>query len=301
MLVLTVDWREVVSHLQVLRWPAAILGLAVFAAQFPVCAWKWGQALRIHDLSWPVRELLPIHCSAFFFNNFFPSAIGGDGYRAYRTLPATGRSRAVSAVLLDRAVGFGAMLALACVGTVWLANSFAFARPLLIFSCVSGALGTLTVYGLYKGWFKVLAELLRRLPQFSVVDDNARLLLRRHPAWATLLAGAFSFQLLAAAWIYCVFTSIGVNIGWAECAIISAAAGVGSLLPISVGGLGVVEGSIAGMAVVFGVPYDLAVGAALLSRLGTIVVSVICGLVYLLERKRPVATAAPVASDKRAG
>jgi len=302
-LVFSVEWAEVWPRLRELHWPQAILGLLVLAVEFPVSAWKWSQALRIHELAHRVRELLPIYCSAFFFNNFFPSAIGGDGYRAYRTLPATGRSRAVSAILLDRVTGFAAMLALACTGAIWLVDTFALARVLLVLSVIGGAVGALALYGIYRGWFKVLAERLRRLPQFSVVDDNARLLMRRHPAWATLLAGAFGFQLLAAAWLYCVFASIGVNLGWAECMMITAAAGLGSLLPISVGGIGVVEGSIAGAAVALGVPYDLAVAGALLNRLGTIPASVVCGCVYLLERAEPAVATVPVpaASDERVG
>lgn len=272
----------------------------VLAAEFPVSAWKWGQALRIHDLNWRLRELLPIHCSAFFFNNFFPSAIGGDGYRAWRTMPATGRSRAVSAILLDRGAGFGAMLTLACTGAIWLVDSFAFARVLLVLSCGGAVVGILALCGLYRGWFKPLAVRLRRLPKFSIVDDNARLLMRRHPAWATLLAGAFCFQLLAAAWLYFVFGSIGVALGWAECMMITAAAGIGSLLPVSVGGIGVVEGSIAGAAVALGVPYDLAVAGALLNRLGTIPASIVCGLAYLLERGKLSPENLPT-SDERAG
>lgn len=300
-LVFSIDWRETLPRLQHLDWIAALLGLAVLAAEFPVCAWKWQQALRIHDLDWRVRGLLPIHCSAFFFNNFFPSGIGGDGYRAWRTFPATRRSRAVSAILLDRMAGFAAMLALAGLGAIWLVDTFSFAIWLLLVLCMGGMVLVVALYGLYRGWFKTLAARLRRLPGFSVVDENARLLMRRHPAWIELATGVVAFQLLAAAWVYFVFASIGVSLGWAECTMITAAAGLGSLLPVSVGGIGVVEGSIAGAAVALGVPYDLAVAGALLNRLGTFPASIVCGFVYLLQRGPSVPVEAHAVSHERGG
>ena len=56
----------------------------------------------------PGSYLFRTGCFAYFFNNFLPSAIGGDVYRIYRTLPPDGdRSRAVSAVLVERVVGLG--------------------------------------------------------------------------------------------------------------------------------------------------------------------------------------------------
>ena len=83
----------------------------------------WGRALpalREAHRAWDTWPLLRILLSASFLNNFLPTAIGGDIYRVYRTVPQGTRSRAVSAVLLDRVVGLLSLMLIGAIGSAWL-------------------------------------------------------------------------------------------------------------------------------------------------------------------------------------
>ncbi len=284
-LLVGIEWREIAHRLATIEWGALTVAAVVMALQLPANAWKWGFALRLHDRVFRHGFLLKVCCIAYFFNNFLPSGIGGDAYRVYRTLSETGeKSTAISAVLVERLVGFSAMLALGVLGAAWLAFENLAARTFLVVVLVAGSAAALGLLSIYVGWLEPLASRLRRWELFRTIEATLRLVVRRHRAWPWLIVASFFFQVLVALWMFSVFAAIGQKLGPAECVLISAAAGLGSLLPISISGLGVIEGSIAGAATALGVPYETAVLGALLNRLGLVPFSVACGFVYLLDR-----------------
>jgi glycosyltransferase 2 family protein len=290
-LLLGIEWREIADRVAALRWWAVAAAAGVLALQFPVTAWKWGMALRLHDRVFPQSFLLRVCCIGFFFNTFLPSGIGGDAYRVYRTLPPSGeKSGAISAVLVERVVGLCALLALGVFGAGWLASENLLAGTFLIVVLLVGASGVLGLLLIRFGWLKPLTTRLRRRELFRTFESNLRLVLRGHPAWPWLIAGSFFFQGLVALWMFFVFAAIGVTLNPAECVLLSAGAGIATVLPISINGLGVVEGSIAGVATALGLPFETAVLGALLNRLGLVPLSVLCGLVYLFDRNAAVKT-----------
>jgi uncharacterized membrane protein YbhN (UPF0104 family) len=272
------------SHLARLDW--VLGGLAILAVVFemPVNAWKWQWSLRLHDLRFSWLYLFRTGCFGFFFNNFLPSGIGGDVYRIVRTAGREGeRSRAVSAVLVERIVGLAAMLCNGLLGAVLLMQTYELARWYVHVAAI-GAIALIAFAALL--YFGALDGVKRRLMRIRFLEplwDNLRRIARPRAEWLPLIATSFLFQLLAAACLYLSFAGTGATITVPAALLITAAAGVASVLPISISGIGVVEGSIAGTAVALGVDYDAAVLAAIIVRLVTLPVSAACGLLYLTE------------------
>jgi hypothetical protein len=66
-----------------------------------------------------------------------------------------------------------------------------------------------------------------------------------------------------------------------------AAAGVATILPISINGLGVVEGAFVGSALALGVPYEPALIVAILLRVLLLPYAAVFGLIYAFEPGRP--------------
>jgi uncharacterized membrane protein YbhN (UPF0104 family) len=279
-----VDWHAVPEHLARLDWAPGLLAMLATALEMPVNAWKWSWSLRLHDLRFRWMYLFRTSCFGFFFNNFLPSAIGGDVYRIMRTSGREGeRSRAISAVLVERAVGLAVMLFNGLIGALLLMQTYELARWY-----VQGALLGMLALAVGAGsiYMGALSGLVRRLMHLNFLEPvwhNLRLIGRARPEWAALVATSFVFQLLAAAVVYLAFAGSGAEISVASALLITAAAGIASVLPISISGIGVVEGSIAGTAVALGVEYDLAVLAAVIVRLVTLPVSAACGLFYLVD------------------
>lgn len=292
-----IDWQALPQHLTRIDWRMGVLALLAIAAELVVNASKWSWSLRLHDLRLPWMYLWRTGCYAYFFNNFLPSAIGGDVYRIYRTLPADGdRSRALSAVFVERVVGLAVMLFNGVVGALLLFEAHELARAYLVLA----ALGTVAVLALgvmlKLGWFDRLGSGLSRVKWLDPVRSSLQRIARARVEWIPLVVTSFLFQLLAVAVVWLAFAGIGAPVSAAAALLITAAAGIASVLPISISGLGVVEGSIAGTAVALGVGYDSAVLAAIVVRLLVLPASAACGLLYLTERSG--ARAAPMVVNR---
>lgn len=286
LLALGVDWERLPSQVAHLDWRLAGLGLAAIALEMAVNPWKWSWSLRLHDLRFPLMYLFRVGCFGYFFNNFLPSAIGGDVYRVYRTMtPGVERSRAVSAVLVERVVGFGAMLAFGAFGALVLVRTSELAQWYL-WSAAGIALGVLLAAVLLVLGMDRVRRLLARAPWLEPVRANLRRVLRPRPEWGGLAVASCLFQVLAVAVIWLAFAAVGSPVSVAAAAMITAAAGIASVLPVSISGLGVVEGAIVGAALAAGVGYDAAVIAAVVVRLLALIVGAGCGLLWLVESGR---------------
>jgi uncharacterized protein (TIRG00374 family) len=272
------------AHLARLDWVLGALAVLTVVLEMPVNAWKWWWSLRLHDLRFSWVYLFRTGCFGFFFNNFLPSGIGGDVYRIVRTVGREGeRSRAVSAVLVERVVGLGAMLVNGLIGAVLLLQTYELARWYVHVAAVGVVALAVFAALLYFGALEGVKRRLLRIRLLEPMWENLRRIARPRAEWLPLVTTSFLFQFLAAACLYLSFAGTGATLSVAAALLITAAAGIASVLPISISGIGVVEGSIAGTAVALGVDYDAAVLAAIIVRLVTLPVSAACGLLYLTE------------------
>ena len=82
-----------------------------------------------------------------------------------------------------------------------------------------------------------------------------------------------------------MFASIGIAGQLAESGFTAAAAGIAGVLPISINGVGVVEGSFVVAAVEAGLPYSESVLVAICLRGYMILSSIAFGVLYALEPK----------------
>jgi glycosyltransferase 2 family protein len=287
-----VDWQALPAHLEQLHWVPFALAILVTGAQMPVNAWKWRWSLRLHDSRVSLPFLLRASCGAFFLNNFLPSAIGGDVYRVIRTAPAGGgKTTAISAVLIERLVGLAALLVNGFIGALMLASHNDLARTYLEFALVAAVVFIGAAALLYHGGFAMLSRGLARIALLAPLAVTVQSIARMRSEWLGLALASFLFQVLVAVVVYLAFQSVGAPISPAAALLIAAAGGIASVLPISISGIGVVEGAIAGTAVALGVAYEPAVLAAIANRLIVLPVSAACGLVYLLDDGARVRTA----------
>lgn len=290
-LTLNLEWSRLYEGMQTLRWP--LIGIA--ALLYPVAllcnAWKWSAALRLHDLSFRFGHLLRVGCIGFFVNNLLPSAIGGDLYRVYRSSAGGATSRAVSAILLERIVGLSVLLLNGLVGAILLADSSSFAR-LYVVSFLGGVLVATLAVALAVAGRHGMASAFASARFLHPIVANVRLIARRHPAWVRLIGYSVAFQAVAAGVTYVVFMAVGSELTLSHALLIQVAAGLAAIVPISISGIGVVEGSIVGAGVALGVGYDSAFLAAIVLRALALVTSLGCGVIYAFEgNERSIQTA----------
>lgn len=294
-LLFAVDWAGAAAVLR--QAQAGLLGIAgaIYLIQLILSAWKWQIALLIHDVPWRVATLFRFLVMGMFFNSFLPTAVGGDIYRAYRTLPGHAeKSRAISAVILERVVG---LLALLAVGAVGAAVIFARDRDptigLLALVLAAPPILGASLPGLVRlGPVRRLLRKLGSIPKLEPLERNGRSILADKRGLARLAGVSLLFQALAPLAIAVLFAAVRTHDILAESAVISAIYSASSLIPISINGLGIMEGSFAFTAQQLGVSFDSAVIVSLMVRLVSTLISVAGGVIFFFDKGRAAGLAA---------
>jgi len=288
-----VDWGRIQQHISIIDVATISVVLLILISQFPISAYKWKKSLEIFKLYFPFLFLQKILCIGFFINSFLPTTIGGDGYRALKTMPDNDmKSLGISAILLERILGFVILVILGFVGaiTILLEDQTPDTKMVLL----SGVLvGVILLFGLLFFMVRHIMHgknptgrtrgIVLRIRQIELVDQNIQYLKGGEKQLFQLVQYSIVFQVLAIISIYLLFQSIQVNTGIAGCAFIAAFAGIASVLPVSINGIGVVEGSFVVSALQVGISYDDAVIVAFMLRILTMFLTLTCGIVYLYD------------------
>lgn len=281
------DWTETVGHLTRLSTQTLVGVFVALVIGLVLSAWKWSYALRMLSLHYPFGTLLRVLCIGFFFNSFLPTAVGGDAYRIYRTLPRDGyRSRAVTAVALERAVGLLALLALGGAGACLLFEEFAVARFYFVAILVAATMGATVFVAFKRGWLRGVIRRGHRVSAADAVLHSIGLLRNQRDNWLALIALSFAFQMISIGVVFALFRDITPDVTLAHCALITAMVGIAAAAPISINGIGVMEGALVGAAIGLGLDYDQALIIAIARRFIAVLLSAACGTVYLFELQR---------------
>lgn len=286
LLLVRMDWTGVTERLTHLHPGAAALLIVALGTQLLLSSWKWSWALRMYELHFPYGFLTRVLVIGFFLNNFLPTSIGGDAYRVYRTIPETSpKSRAISAVLLERLVGFAALAGLGLIGALTLYESNKLAKAYVVLVLCGGVAGVALLLLAVRirewsgpRWLK--SSWLAPVKDVVAAFTTARI------EWLPLAAISIAFQIQAILIIHFLFATLDIEVSLAQSALIAAAAGFATVIPISINGLGVVEASIAGVGLAVGVSYDAGLLVALLIRVLVLPLTLIAGLVYAFEPVR---------------
>lgn len=288
-----VDWGRIHQHISVTDFTTVTIVLFILVVQFPISAYKWKKSLEIFQLSFPFQFLQRILCIGFFINSFLPTTIGGDGYRALKTMPSGDKkSLGISAILLERILGFAVLIFLGLMGGVAILTRYQTPDGKMIL--LAGVLaGVILVFVLIFFISRYILHgkyptgrtrnLILRVRGVDLINTNIQYLRNGGKQLFQLVLFSFVFQMLAILSIYMLFRSIGVPTGVANCAFIAAFAGIASILPVSINGIGVVEGSFVFTALQVGIGYEHAVIVAFMMRILTTFLTLNCGVVYLYD------------------
>jgi uncharacterized membrane protein YbhN (UPF0104 family) len=288
LLLWAVDWEKLPGLLAEYQWWTVAGALVCIAIQFPASAWKWRAALQICGDKLDFMFLLRGYCIGHFIGQFLPTTIGGDAYRAFRVASLVGkRSRAITSIVLERVVGFASLLLLGAIAAAFLADETLLARAYLLFFVIGAVASVALLVAVHRGKLKFITNRLRHRGWFQALEQDYWQICRLHPAWIPLILMSFVFQSQAIVIIGLLLVGAGANITMIEASLITAITGVAGMLPITINGIGVSDGSIALTAVALGANYESAFVAALLLRILVLPYSLLCGLIYMFEPTRP--------------
>lgn len=264
-----VDWTAFLRTLgSASLWIIGIVVVLRFGG-LVLSSYKWQLLLVVHAVRYRLALLLRWYLAGSFLNHFLPSSIGGDGYRIYKTWGnERGRAVSVLAVALERITGMAALATLGYASALVLLLG---ARgPLVSGVAMVGTL-CLLVAALAIG-LSSRFDLVRRLrdSRFGRYVDGLTALasdFRDQPLRTSLVVGlSFVFHLNKLVVVWLLLFTLGASVDPLQLMVALFIVELAGLLPISLGGLGVVEGSFMVVMAQFGVADEISLATMLLLR-----------------------------------
>ncbi|MDV2990834.1 MAG: hypothetical protein N4J56_000488 [Chroococcidiopsis sp. SAG 2025] len=249
-LVLTrMDFYQVWVQFQYLSPSFIIFALLFYTGCQLLSCWRWQVVLWSSGHSAPMSSLLSSYFAGMFLNIFLPGALGGDVYRVYRVAQSTKDSEvALVSVFLERFTGLAALSGLAVIGLVPAFKLIGRWDILLLFAaCVGSLVGAVLLIASPKLLIWAEPWLIKfRLSAVAAWFAKIQILLRTFAQHrqALLLSMGLSLllQLAIVYYHYLVAHQLKIPISYLELLVFIPIIVVVTLLPISLGGIGLKEG-----------------------------------------------------------
>jgi hypothetical protein len=287
-LIFSVNWKEVFGYLIGVNFYLIFLFIILYISGIVISAYKWKLLAEYKNFSKPFSFYFKTYILGIFFNNFFPSFVGGDAYRVI-ALGKNGKDdyhSSASSVVFDRVSGFfGAIFAGLFFG--FLNFSVMEKNPVWEWFVFCSVLILIISFGATYFWpTRFMRKIINFFPRIISKHLEELAEYRNWKIFFQAMAATafFAFVALAAA-NYALFLAVGVKISLLDYLSVIFFISIISSIPISVGNIGVKEWAYIFSFGIFGVSESVAVAVVILSRVIQLLVSLIALPIYLKERK----------------
>ena len=285
-----VDRAAFLRSLQTLP-PSIVLGcVGLYVLGYLISIVRWRGLLLAEGIRLPLTRLGLVYFEGAFFNLFLPTVIGGDLVRGYFIYKLTqGHDAALASILVDRVVGFAALMGIAVTALVLAYGTLQDPLVALAVLSVAALFACAVAVLLHDGLMRWTSGLLHvvGLARFQtklqgLVDAFQRY--RRH-RWALLQALVLSalLQALIIVTYYLIGAALNVGVPLAYYFVFVPLITTLAMLPVSVAGLGVREGGVVYFFAKVGVDTATALGMSLVWFSLTLIVSCLGGVAFLVD------------------
>ncbi len=276
-----------------------LLGLGMFVILIVLGICRWQLLLRVQGIRISNYRVTWITAVGLFFNAFLIGVTGGDALKAWYVAEAAPdrKPQAILSIAVDRLIGILGLVILASVcvlfhlPVLWDDGQM---RPLATLVLASPVVALLLI-GVTaqrrrfatKSWWQTLWRLVPGKKLMSTLSESYDVY-GKHPGelfMALLLSIGVHVGAVLAAWF--VGGAIGIEgVGLADYFVYCPLINVFAAIPVTVGGLGLREGAFKFFFSKQGVPDPQAIALSLLFYAGMLVISLACGLIYLIGKPR---------------
>ncbi|MCK9602946.1 MAG: flippase-like domain-containing protein [Candidatus Omnitrophica bacterium] len=265
------------------------LAFIVFFFNYVFCLLRWQMLLKAIKIHIPISRIIISFAGGVFFSLFLPSTIGGDLMRSMDLAAHTKRPREVVAtVFLDRLSGYIGLVVLALLSLFFGWRLLEDRIILISVSLITVLLIIILLVLFNKTIFLKINKYLSGLSSGKIMGSVMNLhqeihLFRHHKKviFKNLLLSVF-VQIITPFCFYIIALSVGLQINIVYFFILLPIIGAITLLPISIGGLGLRDATTIFFFAHVGVSKNLAFAMSLLNFSFIVIYAAIGGLIYVL-------------------
>lgn len=281
LLIFSVDWTAALATIRHARLGFLVLQMTVLLMVMLLQSVRTGVLCRHWGDAPPFGGILKTHLAGFTTGIFLPSSLSGDLVRflAMRKY-LDGHVISASVIFAERLAGLFGRVAVVALPLIWTTN--AYRQSEIITIAAQGAVAVAGVVAiaivLLASSRRILAPLFRMLlprrlyGRVALLSLEVAPLSRRPRLQVTALGWSFSIAAVNGLTTYFLIRSVGGEIGLLDAIALGSLINIVACIPVSLGGLGVVDGSALILLSQAGVPADISAAVVVLRR--------VCGVVF---------------------
>ena len=288
------DLQAIRALFRSLRIPLLLCSVALYLLTQIVSTHRWRCLLQAEQINLSTWRLFLLYLEGMFFNLMLPTVIGGDIVRGYQIFRLTQQKESsLASIVVERLSGYVALVMIACIALI-----FGYSHlhdPVTIWLTVASAAGLIGIIaGLLNDQLQMLFfRLLNRtgLGRFNEALQRFYGALQRYWKHRRALLQAVGLSLILQSLVIMIFylisRSLNLSVPLRYFFLFVPLIGVVSMLPISVAGLGVREGSSVYFFAKVGLDSAGALSLSLLWFAVTACCSGLGGIVFLVGHPHP--------------
>lgn len=262
-----------------------LLAIISTVVQILISALRWRAVMVATNAALPYLECLRLYIIGVFFNQLLPSSVGGDGIRMYKAYKSgLSVASAIHSVILERvATILGLVIVFILTVPLFINNNEFAEMPLnitIVIVLVIGAIGGISVLTHLDYITKWFGSWRLRAPLIEL-SNAARLVFFVPKHIRNVITWSLLGHLLIVVKVYFLALSVGVDISFAECVIITILTLLAMTLPISIAGWGVREGVMVGAFGLIGVSMESALAISILFGIIGILQAIPGGIIWI--------------------
>lgn len=265
-----------------------VTSFLVFILGYIISLYRWEMLLKVVHVHLSIKRIVISFSGGLFFNLFLPSTIGGDLVRSFDLASHTKKPKEIIAtVLLDRISGYAGLIIVTLLALLFGHRLIQDKTVIMIIGIITAVL-ILILLAIFNNFlFSKLNQLLHsptgnRL-MIAIKDTHQEMYYFRHHKkmlWDNLLY-SIMIQISSPISFYLIALALGIRADALYFFIFVPLIGAITLLPISIGGLGLRDATTIYFFAKIGILKDLAFALSLTVFFFTLLIGVIGGIVYV--------------------
>ena len=241
----SIDWGDLSDALAEARWEYVVLAVALGVVSIVISGIRWRFYLEALEMGVTAMQAQRAYFVGSFSNSALPTGFGGDAVRTW-LVGRTGvrLARSATSVVFDRLSSLACLVALAWLGVIFFSDDIP-GDQIGLLAALTGA-GIVAVVALIlllrrQGLGRFLPETLR--PWAREIAQALRTILLNPRLQATTFGLGLLSQAAIVAVVWALAETLTLDLSPAYLAVVSALVVVATLLPVSIAGFGIREGT----------------------------------------------------------